>query len=102
MGRVSGKVALITGASAGLGRADAIALVREGARVCITDVNVTAGEALAAELNRSNPDSAHFMRQDVADETRRRFGALHVLVNNAGMVVIGTPETTTLEQFRKH
>lgn len=111
MGRVSGKVALITGASAGLGRADAIALVREGARVCITDVNVTAGEALAAELNRSNSDSAHFMRQDVADEaqwvavideTRRRFGALHVLVNNAGMVVIGTPETTTLEQFRKH
>lgn len=110
MGRVSGKVALITGAAIGLGRADAIALVREGARVCITDVNVAAGESLAAELNRTTAGSAHFMRQDVRDEAqwvavldevKRRFGGLHVLVNNAGIVIIGTPETTTLEQFRQ-
>jgi len=109
MGRVSGKVALITGAAVGLGRADALALVREGARVCITDVNVAAGESLAAELNRMSANSAHFMRQDVReeaqwiaviDEVKRRFGGLHVLVNNAGIVIIGTPETTTLEQFR--
>jgi 3(or 17)beta-hydroxysteroid dehydrogenase len=111
MGRVSGKVALVTGAAVGLGRADAIALVREGARVLITDVNVAAGEELAAELNRTHPGSAHFMRQDVADEAqwiaaiaevKSRFGGLHILVNNAGLVIIGTPETTTLEQFRKH
>jgi 3(or 17)beta-hydroxysteroid dehydrogenase len=110
MGRVSGKVALITGAAIGLGRADAIALVREGARVCITDVNVAAGESLAAELNRTTAGSAHFMRQDVREEAqwvavleevKRRFGGLHVLVNNAGIVIIGTPETTTLEQFRQ-
>ncbi len=110
MGRVSGKVALITGAAVGLGRADALALVREGARVCITDVNVAAGEALAAELNRISANSAHFMRQDVRDEAqwiavidevKRRFGGLHVLVNNAGIVILGTPETTTLEQFRQ-
>lgn len=110
MGRVSGKVALITGAAIGLGRADAIALVREGARVCITDVNVAAGESLAAELNRTTAGSAHFMRHDVReeaqwvavlDEVKRRFGGLHVLVNNAGIVIIGTPETTTLEQFRQ-
>ena len=109
MGRVSGKVALITGAAAGLGRADAIALVREGARVCITDVNAAAGEALAAELNRGNAGSAHFIRHDVRDEdqwigviaeVKRRFGGLHVLVNNAGVVVMGTPESTTLDQFR--
>lgn len=111
MGRVSGKVALITGAAAGLGRADAVALVREGARVCITDVNVAAGEQLAAELNRASPESAFFVRQDVREEDqwvaviaeiKRRFGALHVLVNNAGLVVMGTPESTTLEQFRLH
>jgi 3(or 17)beta-hydroxysteroid dehydrogenase len=110
MGRVSGKVALITGAAVGLGRADALALVREGARVCITDVNVAAGESLAAELNRTTAGSAHFMRQDVREEAqwvavleevKRRFGGLHVLVNNAGIVIIGTPETTTLEQFRQ-
>ena len=109
MGRVSGKVALITGAAAGLGRADAIALVREGARVCITDVNASAGEALASELNRINADSAHFIRHDVREEeqwigaiaeVKRHFGGLHVLVNNAGVVVMGTPETTTLDQFR--
>lgn len=109
MGRVSGKVALITGAAAGLGRADAIALVREGARVCITDVNAAAGETLAAELNRGSAGSAYFIRHDVRDEdqwigviaeVKRRFGGLHVLVNNAGVVVMGTPESTTLDQFR--
>ena len=109
MGRVSGKVALITGASIGLGRADALALVAEGARVYLTDVNVAAGEALAREINASHPGAAHFARLDVReeaqwiavlDEVKRRFGGLHVLVNNAGIVIIGTPETTTLEQFR--
>jgi 3(or 17)beta-hydroxysteroid dehydrogenase len=111
MGRVSGKVALITGAAAGLGRADAIALVREGARVCITDVSAAAGEELALELNRMHAASAHFIRQDVREEdqwiavieeVKRRFGALHILVNNAGLVVMANPETTTLEQFRLH
>ena len=111
MGRVSGKVALVTGAAVGLGRADAIALVREGAKVCITDVNVAAGEALAAELNASHPGSAFFLRQDVRDEAewtrvveavKQRFGGLNILVNNAGIVIIGTPESATLEQFRMH
>ena len=111
MGRVSGKVALVTGAASGLGRADATALAREGARVVITDINETAGGELERELNAANPGCALFMQQDVASEPRwieiyaairQRFGALHVLVNNAGMVVIGTPESATLEQFRRH
>ena len=111
MGRVSGKVALVTGAASGLGRADARALVGEGARVFITDINEAAGRELEQELNATRADSAVFMSQDVASETRwievfaairTRFGALHVLVNNAGMVVIGTPESATLEQFRRH
>jgi 3(or 17)beta-hydroxysteroid dehydrogenase len=111
MGRVSGKVALVTGAASGLGRADAIALVREGARVAITDINEPAGRQLESELNGTVPGSAHFLVQDVSsearwvqvfEEIRRRFGALHVLVNNAGMVVIGTPESATLEQFQAH
>ena len=109
MSRLAGKVAIITGAASGLGRADAEMLVAEGARVLVTDVNAEAGKALAQALNARAPGSAHFMAHDVRDEARwnevvaearARFGGLHVLVNNAGVVVVATPETTTLEQFR--
>ena len=111
MGRVSGKVALVTGAASGLGKADAMLLAREGARVVITDLNETAGRALEQQINAAHPGAAFFMVQDVASEARwqevyaeirRRFGALHVLVNNAGMVVIGNPESASLEDFQKH
>ena len=109
MNRLAGKVAIVTGAASGLGRADAEALVREGAKVLLADVNEAAGHELAASLNAVTPGSAHFAVLDVRDEVRwgevvteavRRFGALHILVNNAGVVVVATPETTTLEQFR--
>jgi 3(or 17)beta-hydroxysteroid dehydrogenase len=111
MGRVSGKIALVTGAASGLGKADASRLIEEGARVVLTDINEEAGRALEATLNGANPGSAYFMQHDVASESRwqevyaeirRRFGGLHVLVNNAGMVVVGTPESATLEQFHTH
>ena len=109
MGRLEGKVAIITGAASGLGRADAEALVEQGARVVLSDINDAAGRELAAALNDRSPQSAHFMTHDVRDESRwaevvatarDRFGGLHVLVNNAGVVVVATPESTTLEQFR--
>lgn len=109
MGRLNGKVALVTGAASGLGRADVEAMVREGAKVVFTDVNAAAGREVEAEINARSPGSVAFLEQDVRDEarwtavvaeTQRRFGALHVLVNNAGVVVVATPETTTLEQFR--
>ncbi len=109
MNRLQGKVAIITGAASGLGRADAEAMVAEGARVLLTDLNEPAGNELAAALNAKHPGCAHFARHDVRDEPRwqeivalatQRFGGLHVLVNNAGVVVVATPETTTLEQFR--
>lgn len=111
MGRLSNKVALVTGAASGLGRADAIALLREGAKVVITDINASAGRSLERELNAVSPGQALFIEQDVASEarwqevlekTQQHFGALHVLVHNAGIVVIGTPESATLEQFRRH
>ena len=109
MGRLDGKIAIVTGAATGLGRADAEALVREGAKVVATDINETAGRELAAKLNAARAGSALFLAQDVRDEARwtqvvaecvGHFGGLHVLVNNAGVVVIATPETCTLEQFR--
>jgi 3(or 17)beta-hydroxysteroid dehydrogenase len=111
MGRVSGKIALVTGAASGLGKADASLLAREGATVVITDLNEPAGRELERTLNAGRPNCAYFMTQDVSDEVRwqavyaeikARYGALHILVNNAGMVVVGTPESATLDQFQKH
>jgi 3(or 17)beta-hydroxysteroid dehydrogenase len=111
MGRVSGKVALVTGAASGLGKADALRLVEEGATVVISDINAAAGAELERELNAIRPGSTYFLVQDVSNESRwqevfaeikHRFGALHVIVNNAGMVIVGTPESATLEQFQAH
>jgi len=109
MGRVSEKVAIVTGAASGLGKADATALAREGASVVITDINEPAGMELERRLAAQHPGRILFLPHDVRVEsqwvevvrqTRERFGGLHVLVNNAGVVVVATPETTTLEQFR--
>ena len=109
MGRVDGKVALITGAASGLGRADADVLAREGATVVLTDINENAGKA-AAESIREAGGKATFMLLDVADEkqwqeiiasVRNEHGRLDVLVNNAGLVIMGGPEECSLEAFRK-
>ena len=70
MGRVEGKVAIVTGGSQGLGKADCEALVREGAQVMITDIKSAEGNALAAALNAQRAGSAAFMELDVRDEAR--------------------------------
>jgi 3alpha(or 20beta)-hydroxysteroid dehydrogenase len=91
MGRLSGKVAVITGASQGMGEAHAKVFVAEGAKVILTDINAEAGAALAASLG----ESALFVRHDVADaagwaavvaQGEARFGPINVLVNNAGII----------------
>lgn len=91
MGRLSGKVAIITGASQGMGTSHAQAFVREGAKVILTDLNDSAGEALAASLG----DSALYIHHDVADAAGWRdvvargeaaFGTVTILVNNAGVL----------------
>ena len=106
MGRVAGKVAIITGAASGMGKADAILLAREGASVVIADLNEKDGQAVAAAIG----EAAVFMRLDVTDEdnwraviaaTVERFGRLDVLVNNAGMIALGTIVDTDLASWRK-
>ncbi len=106
MGRVAGKVAIVTGGASGMGKADAIALAREGARVVVADLNAEGGQAVADAIG----DSATFMRLDVTDEdnwqsvvaaTVEKFGRLDILVNNAGMIALGNIVDTDLAMWRK-
>lgn len=90
MGRLDGKVAIVTGAARGMGEATARAFVAEGARVLVADVLEEEGRAVAAELG----DSARFCRLDVSSESdwaaalaaaEAAFGPVTVLVNNAAI-----------------
>ena len=104
MGRVDDKVVIVTGAASGLGAADARLLAAHGAKVVMTDINETAGNAIAKEIDAS------FVRQDVADEAgwarlvqdvKRRYGRLDGLVNNAGVAIAATIENTSTEAWRR-
>lgn len=107
--QLTGKVALVTGAASGLGKADSLALAEEGAAVILTDVSPD-GAQVAAEIAEKTGAKTAFYHQDVGDEARwdeimeiakTEFGGLNILVNNAGIVIVATPESTTLEQFRR-
>ncbi|HET7668755.1 MAG TPA: SDR family NAD(P)-dependent oxidoreductase, partial [Mycobacterium sp.] len=94
MGRVDGKVALISGGARGLGAADARALVAEGAKVVIGDILDDEGKALAEEIGTAaryvHLDVTHADQWDAAVATAiDEFGRLNVLVNNAGTVALG-------------
>ncbi len=69
MGRVEGKVALVTGAASGLGLADARRLAEEGASVVLTDIN-EAGQAAADQIAADTGAKTLFLRQDVSDPDR--------------------------------
>ena len=92
MGRLDGKVALITGAAGGMGREAARLFASEGARVVLADVTEDAGREAAEEIG----DAAAFVRVDVSNGADveamvrfavDRFGGLHVLYNNAGVIL---------------
>ena len=93
MGQMDGKIALVTGAASGIGRASALALAREGAAVCVSDVNAEDGEATAQRI-LDDGGRAIFVRCDVTDAADVRqmvqaaidaFGRLDAAVNNAGV-----------------
>jgi len=90
MGRLDGKVAVITGAAGGIGREAAILFSSEGAKVCVADMSREAGEKTASECR-----DAFFFQANVSDpasveamyaETKERYGKVNVLYNNAGIM----------------
>ncbi|HYT26570.1 MAG TPA: SDR family NAD(P)-dependent oxidoreductase, partial [Actinomycetota bacterium] len=106
IGRLHGKVAVITGAASGIGRQSALRFAAEGARVCVVDLADGAGEEVAGEID------GLYVHADVTDqadverayeETAARFGGIDVLFNNAG---ISPPDDasildTTLEAWQR-
>jgi NAD(P)-dependent dehydrogenase (short-subunit alcohol dehydrogenase family) len=106
MNRVENKVCIVTGAALGIGRACALRLAEEGARIALFDVDDQAGGALAAELQATGK-AARFWHVDVSseravseaiDEVVAHFGAVHVLVNNAGIAGTNKPTHEISEQ----
>ena len=106
MGRLSGKVAIITGGARGMGAATSRLFAAEGARVAIADLLDDAGAALAAELG----DNARFYRLDVTSEecwaevvakVEADLGPVDVLINNAGILLFKSLLETSLEDYEK-
>ena len=104
MGRVENKVVVITGAGSGLGKADALRLSEEGAKLVLTDINEAEGRRTGEECE----GEAIFFAQDVKDEsswprlietTIAAFGRLDVLVNNAGNSHIANIESASTDQW---
>jgi NAD(P)-dependent dehydrogenase (short-subunit alcohol dehydrogenase family) len=100
MNELAGKVAIVTGASAGIGRAAAFALAAEGATVVLADVDAKRGEQVVAEL-RDKGGTAQFIQTDVSDDAQVAalvartvdvFGRLDCAFNNAG--IEGDPAPT--------
>ena len=109
MNRLKGKVAIITGAAGGLGRAQALLLAKEGAKVVVTDIDKIKGQKIAEEV-RNEGGEAVFIKHDVTSESDwsevirkalAEFGKLDILVNNAGILLVKKIEDTSLVEWRQ-
>jgi len=104
----AGKVAVVTGAASGIGRATAVALARHGATVALLDRNAAEGSRLAMELNEMRPDATSFWELDVADADAMQavvnglaasFGGIDVVAHCAGVQSYGTAVSTGLTEW---
>jgi NAD(P)-dependent dehydrogenase (short-subunit alcohol dehydrogenase family) len=106
-GWLADRVAIVTGGASGIGRAGARAFAREGARVCVADLNPEGAERVAKEIESAGGQAFGF-RVDVSDPaqneamvraTLERYGALHVAFLNAGIAVPSTIVAGDVEAF---
>ena len=106
MARLSGKTALVTGGASGIGRATALMMAREGARLAIADRDGEGVMRLARDIGADALPIAMDVTQNpqwatALDRIEKHFGALQVLVHSAGVGGIGTIEDTTPEEWRR-
>jgi 3(or 17)beta-hydroxysteroid dehydrogenase len=109
IGRVAGKIALVTGAASGIGKATALLLAREGAKVAVADINQPGAEAAASEIVLEGQTAIAY-RLDVTserdwrivlDDLLEKWERLDILVNNAGISFASPVSEMTLEEWRK-
>lgn len=109
MRRCEGKIAMVTGAGKGLGRASCLRLAEQGAQVICTDIDASLADATAAAIMDAGGEAVS-LGHDVADPAAwdwvmsnalDAFGGLDVMVNNAGIAIAANIETTTLEDWRR-
>ncbi|MHB9093949.1 MAG: glucose 1-dehydrogenase, partial [Eubacteriales bacterium] len=107
MGRLAGKVAMVTGGALGIGEGTSLLFAKEGAKVVIADIAVEAGQKVVEQI-RKNGGDAIFMKLDVSKEyewqkamefTIETYGKINILVNNAGVSLGKNVEETTIEQW---
>lgn len=110
MGRVAGKMAMVTGGASGLGAATCRLLAREGARVVVADINMDGAQEVADAINADRPDTALAVHLDVTSEqgwidaleqAAGFLGGLNILVNNAGIGGSAPVEDETFENWKK-
>lgn len=111
MSKLAGKVALVTGASKGIGASVAEHLAREGASVVVNYASSKAGADAVVERIKKSGGRAIAVQADVAkpadieklvEETKKAYGKLDILVNNAGIYEFSPLESITPEHFHKH
>jgi NAD(P)-dependent dehydrogenase (short-subunit alcohol dehydrogenase family) len=109
MGRLDGKVAIVTGAAMGIGQSAALALAREGAQVAVSDINDKLGATTVKEIQSAGGD-AFYQHADVgvtADMEHlvqaavRHYGKLSVMVNNAGVAIPGSVTEISEENWNR-
>jgi len=106
MNRVKDKVAIVTGASLGIGHQTAVRLAQEGAKIAITDVNDTAGAETVKEIEKNGGNAAYWHLdvskeadvKRVMSEIAAKWGKIDVLVNNAGIAGANKPTDELTEQ----
>lgn len=106
MGRVEGKVAIVTGGALGIGKASCELLAREGATVAVTDILDSEGQDLVGKI-KNDAGAAEFWHLDVSNEKEvekvfadihKKFGKIDVLVNNAGIAGVSKPTHEITEE----